>query len=240
MKCIEYIENILTRLYLSLKRFPLTVILSASTFAVLIAISEINPANDTLSKIALVLAIGIPLSLCIKLLFEKREEENYYRLAVGYFSGGLILILYYFLLLKNMGMVTTTRYTAVSLALYLGFIFIPYLLKKEQFEMYVINIFTVFFITLIYSIVLFSGLSAILFTIDKLLGIIIRGKIYCYTWLFVVFIFALSYFLAGIPHKDQEITPKSYPKLLRILLLYIVMPLLTAYTIILYIYTLER
>ena len=236
MKPIKSIENSLTRLYLSLKRFPLTVILSASTFAVLIAISEINPRNDTLSKIALVLAIGIPLSLCIKLFFEKREEGNSYKLTSAYFSGALLLVLYYFLLLNNIGMVTITRYTAVSLALYLGFIFIPYLLKKEQFEMYVITIFTGFFITLIYSIVLFSGLSAILFTMDKLLGIIIKGKVYYYTWLFVVFIFALSYFLAGIPHKNQEITPKSYPKLLRILLLYIVMPLLIAYTIILYIY----
>ncbi|MCB2296034.1 DUF4153 domain-containing protein [Clostridium algoriphilum] len=236
MKLIKSIGNIFTRLYLSLKRFPLTVLLSASTYAVLITISEINPKDDTLSKIALVLALGIPLSLCIKLTFEKMGEGNAYRIAIGYFSGGLILILYYFFLLKNLGMVTTTRYTAVSLALYLGFIFIPYILRKEQFEMYVITIFTGFFITVIYSIVLFSGLSAILFTIDKLLGIIIRGEIYYYTLLFVVFIFALSYFLAGIPHKDQEITSKSYPKLLRILILYIVMPLLTVYTMILYIY----
>ena len=102
--------------------------------------------------------------------------------------------------------------------------------------MYVITIFTGFFITLIYSIVLYSGLSVILFTVDKLLGIIIPGKLYYYTWLFVVFIFALSYFLTGIPLENQEITPKSYPKLLKILLLYIIMPLLTAYTIILYVY----
>jgi len=194
MKLIESIKNLLTRLYLSLKRFPLTIILSASTCAVFIAISEINPIQDTLNKIALVLALGIPLSLCVKLLFEKREEKKFYRIVIGYFSGCLLLILYYFLFLNNMGMVTTTRYTAVSLALYLGFLFIPYILNKEQFEMYVITIITGFFTTLIYSIVLFSGLSAILFTIDKLLGIIIKGKVYYYTWLFVVFIFALSYF----------------------------------------------
>ncbi|MBU3181728.1 DUF4153 domain-containing protein [Clostridium psychrophilum] len=236
MKLIKSIGNIFTRLYLSLKRFPLTVLLSASTFALLIAISEINPKDDTLSKITLILALGIPLSLCIKLIFEKMEEENTYRIASAYFGGGLILVLYYFLLLKNIEMITITRYIAVSLALYLAFIFIPYILKKEQFEMYVITIFTGFFITILYSIVLFSGLSAILFTIDKLLGIIINGKVYYYTWLFVVFIFALSHFLAGVPRKDQKLTPKSYPKLLRILILYIVMPLLTVYTIILYIY----
>ncbi|AZV59070.1 DUF4153 domain-containing protein [Clostridium sp. AWRP] len=133
-------------------------------------------------------------------------------------------------------MVSITRYAAVSTTLYLAFLFIPYFLKKEQFEMYVITIFTGFFITIIYSIVLYLGLSAILFTIDKLLGIKILGKIYYYTWLFVVFIFSLLYFLSGIPISHEEISIKFYPKLLRILLLYIVMPLLTAYTIILYIF----
>ncbi|EET87785.1 conserved hypothetical protein [Clostridium carboxidivorans P7] len=141
-----------------------------------------------------------------------------------------------FLFLKTMDMVPVTRYIGVSTALYLAFLFIPYFLKKEQFEMYVITIFTGFFITIIYSIVLYLGLSAILFTIDKLLGIKILGKIYYYTWLFVVFVFSLLYFLSGVPFKKEEISVKSYPKLLRILLLYIVMPLLTVYTIILYIY----
>ena len=236
MNLIKYLKNIFAKLYLSLKRFPLTILLSASTYALLIAISEINPSTDTLNKIALVLALGIPLSLCINLFFEKREEKSFYKLLVCYLSGGLLLILYYFLFLNNIGMVSTTRYTALSLSLYLGFLFIPYLIKKDGFEMYIIIIFTGFFSTLIYSIVLYSGLSAILFTIDKLLGITILGKVYYYTGLFVVFIFALSYFLAGIPRKIEKINPISYPKLLRILLLYIVMPLLTAYTIILYIY----
>lgn len=236
MNLIKSIKNIITSLYLSLKRFPLTILLSASTCVMLISISEINPSKDTLSKIAMVLALGIPLSLCIKLFFEKRNDEGSFKLLIGYLCGIIILILYYFLFMKDMGMVSTSRYIAVSLTLYLGFLYIPYLIKREQFEMYVITIFTGFFTTLIYSIVLFSGLSAILFTIDKLLGITILGKAYYYTWLFVIFIFALSYFLAGIPLKNVQITPKSYPKLLRILLLYIVMPLLTVYTIILYIY----
>jgi hypothetical protein len=84
--------------------------------------------------------------------------------------------------------------------------------------------------------VLFAGLSAILFAIDNLLGIKIQGEVYYYTWLTVVFIFAVSYFLSGVPNREDNLNFKSYPKLLKILLLYIVMPLLSAYTIILYIY----
>lgn len=236
MKLVKYIKSIFAGLYGSLKRFPITILFSASVAVVLIVISETTPQEDTLGRVAMILGLGIPISLCIKLFFEKRDEKNIYKFAAGYISGSLFLILYYFLFLKNVTMVPVTRYVGVSLALYLAFLFIPYFIKKEQFELYVITVFTGFFITIIYSVVLQGGLSAILFTIDKLLGIKILGKVYYYTWLLVVFLFAVSYFLSGIPPKTRELNPKSYPNLLRILLLYIVMPLLTVYTIILYIY----
>lgn len=236
MKFKEYIKAILNGLYLSLKRFPLTIMFSASVFLTLIVISETNPKENTLARIAMILALGIPISLCIKLFFEKINEKTIFKLLSVQLCGILFLIAYYFLFLNTMDMVSITRYAAVSTALYLAFLFIPYFLKKEHFEMYVITIFTGFFITIIYSIVLYLGLSAILFTIDKLLGIKVLGKIYYYTWLFVVLIFSLLYFLSGVPISHEEISVKSYPKLLRILILYIVMPLLTVYTIILYIF----
>ena len=133
-------------------------------------------------------------------------------------------------------MVSITRYIAVSLALYLSFLFIPYLPKKEQFEMYLIKVGLGFFITVIYSAVLYLGLAAILLSIDQLLGIHVTEKAYFYTGLFVACVFAPSYFLADIPLKDQRFKQENYSKILRVLLLYIVMPLLTAYTTILYIY----
>ncbi|WP_315115267.1 DUF4153 domain-containing protein [uncultured Clostridium sp.] len=237
MKLVKYFRNMLSNLYLSIKRFPFTILLSVSILALLISIHELSPIENTLSRIAMVLSLGIPLSLFIKLFFEKRNEENTYKLFIGYGASALLLVLYYLFLLPNaMGMVPTTRYIAVNLALYMGFLFIPYFPEKPDFEMYVIVLVSAFFTTLLYSVVLYAGLSAILFSIDKLLGIKVLGKVYYYTWLFVVFIFAVSYFLSVIPLKDSKLTLKSYPKLLRILILYIVMPLLTAYTIILYIY----
>ncbi|HHV34142.1 MAG TPA: DUF4153 domain-containing protein [Syntrophomonadaceae bacterium] len=147
-----------------------------------------------------------------------------------------MLILYYFFLLDKLSMVSITRYIAVSLALYLGFLFIPYLPKKEQFEMYIIKVCSGFLITVIYSAVLYLGLAAILLAMDQLLGIQITEKAYFYTGLFVAFIFAPSYFLADIPLPNQQFQQENYSKILRVLLLYIVMPLLTAYTTILYIY----
>lgn len=236
MKIILYMKKVLSGFYLSIKRFPLTTAFSASTALVLILISETTPKDNLLKRVAMIFALGIPVSLCIKLSLEKIDKRNVHKAIMLYLSGALFLIIYYFLFLRTMDMVSTTRYIAVSISLYLAFLFIPYLLKREQFEMYVITVFTGFFVTTIYSVVLYFGLSAILFTTDKLLGIRILGKIYYYTWLFVMFIFFLLYFLSQVPDENKNIARKSYPKLLRILILYIIMPLLTVYTIILYIY----
>lgn len=236
MKLIKPIKNILTGLYLSLKRFPVTILLSICIATILVAISELQPAEDTLSRIAMILALGIPLSLSIKLFFEKRNEKKSIKLIISYLVSALLLFLYYLFLFKDFNMVDITRYIALSLALYLAFLFIPYLPRREQFEMYILTVVSGFLITVLYSLVLFGGLSAILFTIDRLLGIEIVGKVYYYTWLFVVFVFAVSYFLSNIPLKDMVIDKKYYSRLLKILLLYIVMPLLTAYTVILYLY----
>jgi hypothetical protein len=236
MKFLNSIKNIFSGLYLSIRRFPITIFLSTLTAVILITISETRPAEDTLAKLAMVIALGIPLSLCIKLFLERKAYSRTFITGALYLSGALVLVLYYLLFLENFNMIAITRYIAVSIALYLAFIYIPYLPRRVDFEPYVITLFSNFFITIIYSLVLFAGLSAILFAVDNLLGINIKGEVYYYTWLIVIFIFAVSYFLSGVPNREDNLSSKDYPKLLKILLLYIVMPLLSAYTIILYIY----
>jgi hypothetical protein len=238
MKITPAVKHIMTVLSTGLKRFPLTILFSTAVAVMLIIINESQLLTDTetLSRLTMIFALGIPLSLCLKLFWE-RKENGKLSTPIGLYSAGcIVLFLYYFFLLNTLDMVSITRYIAVSLALYLSFFFIPYLPRREQFEMYVIKLGTGFCITVIYSAVLYLGLAAILFTIDQLLGIQIAGKVYFYVGLFVALLFAPSYFLADIPQKDEQLEQKDYLKLLRVLLLYIVMPLLTAYTAILYIY----
>jgi hypothetical protein len=233
-------NNILLVLSRSLQRFPITILCSTAVAVMLIVISELQPIDtsqlETLYRITMIIALGIPLSLCIKVFSERKDGIKTARLIGLYAAGGLVLLLYYFFLLDKLNMVSITRYIAVSLALYLGFLFIPYLPKKEQYEMYMIKVGFGFFITVIYSAVLYLGLAAILLAIDQLLGIAVAGMTYYYTGLIVAFVFAPSYFLADIPLPDQRFHQENYSKILRILLLYIVMPLLTVYTAILYLY----
>lgn len=241
MKFKEFAKNISSGIKNSIKRFPVSIALSLCCAILLIYISELgydaNPdIRENLMKLVRIFALGIPLSLCIKLFFERLKEYKRITIFLTYIGGAILLILYYLFLLNDFKMVSMTRYFSVTLILYLTFLFIPYISKKDNFELYVIKVFTSFFTTFIYSIVLYLGLCAILFTVNKLLGINVEYQIYYYTWLIVSLVFAPCFFLAGVPYKNRAFTLKDYPKLLKILILYIIMPLITIYTAILYIY----
>lgn len=241
MKIKETLFGIITGLKNSLKRFPLTIGLSTICVALMIYMTEVAPNlsenfRETLSKVIMIYALGIPLSLSIKVFFERKESYKKSLLYTAFVVGGIILALYYYIFLPDLRMVSITRYIGINITLYLTFIFIPYLSNNNSFELYVIKILTRFFTTIIYSMVLFLGLAAILFTIDKLLGVNIKGEIYFYSWLVVAGVFAPSFFLAGVPVKKEKLELEHYPKLFKVLILYIVMPLISVYTIILYIY----
>ncbi|MBU3192228.1 DUF4153 domain-containing protein [Clostridium bowmanii] len=227
-----------------INRFPQTIGISTACVILLIYISEITSVIsgdyiDTLHRITMVIALGIPLSLCTNLFFERLEKYKKVSLIASYLGGAVLLILYYYLFLKDigmMGMVSISRYIAFSLILYLIFLIISYIPRRVDFEIFVVRVFTRFFTTILYSLVLYLGLAAILFTIDKLLGIDIKGELYYYTFLVVAGIFAPSFFLAGLPTKDEKLTLNDYSRLLNVLVLYIIIPLISVYTLILYIY----
>ncbi len=241
MKIINILKSSIVSLYASLKRFPIAIGLSTAATVLLIVLThnDQNFSDDTrelIGRIIMILALGIPVSLCTKLIFERKENMPLVVKIAAYLLEALGLVLYFFFLLKDFNMVSVTRYIGLSLSLYLAFNFIPYYFRRNGFELYVIKLMTRFFTTVIYSIVLFLGIVAILFTIDKLLEIRVDEKVYFDVWLGVVGIFAPSFFLAGVPLYEEQFEASTYPKLLKVLLLYIVMPIISVYTAILYIY----
>ena len=74
-----------------------------------------------------------------------------------------------------------------------------------------------------------------MFTLDKLLSVPIQGRYYYYVWLVIAGVFAPTYFLGGLP-ATEHILQTNYSKPLKILLLYIVMPIITVYSYIICIF----
>lgn len=241
VKFLRMIVNLLKSLYSSLRRFPVSIILAVMTSIVLIILVHLqnNPdknIKETIGRVAMVLALGFPISLCIKMIIDRLGNVRPAVKSIIYLAEAGVLVLYYFFLLKSFGMVTVSRYTALSITAYLAFLFIPYFFRREGFELYIIKLFTRFLTAAVYSVVLYLGVAAILFTVDKLLGIYISEKLYLDVWICVACIFAPSFFLAGVPALSEQMDLSFFTKLFRVLLLYIVMPIISIYTVILYIY----
>jgi len=223
----------------SLKRFPITIGISSLLAFLLIYLIEAQPTGDikeTLEKIALTLGLGILVSLCIVLLIEKFFQNNRIYSILLYFAGGLFLVLYYFVFLDDLGNAAAYRYVGTVLFLVLAFLFIPRIKNSKDYEYYILDVLQGFAITFIYSFVLYAGISVILLTINQLFEIDIKSELYLYTFIIVVFIFAVSLFLSKLPSIEKEYNNVIYNKSLKVLLTYIVIPLISIYTIILYLY----
>lgn len=226
----------------SLTRFPITIGISTLLAISLIYFNEnvdimAMDTQDNLIRFNMMLGIGILLSLCIDLLKENFFGGNKRRTILSYLFGLLILVLYYLFLLEDFDFVSMTRYAGIIIFLIIAYFYIPAIGNKDRnYEYRVIDIFGNFFETVIYSLVILFGIFAIFITIDNLFDVDINYKYYLYVFIITFFMFAVSFFLSKQPIVGEFFDQKKFSQSMKILLTYIVIPLITIYTIILYVY----
>jgi hypothetical protein len=131
------------------------------------------------------------------------------------------------------------NYAQWALALHLLAAFSPFLGAGEargfwQFNRY---LFLRFLLSALYAAVFFLGLVIALGAVDHLLGVKIHDKFYPDLWVFSTGILMTWHFLAGVP-KDLSALERddSYPNGLKIFTQYLLIPLVTLYLAILYLY----
>lgn len=239
---LGYVKNALNAVTSTFLRFPLTIIFCLTLAVIAIYRMEMPyekliPINDYLDRIMLVLALGIPLSLSIDVLIERFYKKINLLQKLGcYILELALLVTYYYFVLVSLYMVTGVRHFCIIASLVLSFLFVPYLLKKENYEIYITKLLSRAITTGFFAVVLGTGIMAILFAIQKLLIPSMDSKFYEYEWILVWALFAPIYFLYWLPKTDESFNADDYTKILKVLLLYIVMPLIAVYTLVLYIY----
>ena len=242
MSSVKVLKDALWTFYKSLKRFPLPSVLSV-VLAILTMIFIHNEGifeqelAEIFNRLILVVGLSIALFLLIAILFEKLSEKVNVgqKIVVNIMALGL-LTLYYFFLIQEINFVSLIRFFITLTSVFIFFLIIPYILNRKNLELYIMRLFIRAVISAFYAAVIFAGVSAILFTTDKLLGIKIEENVYLDIWISALSVFGMLYFMAGIPNRDEEFSLKDYNIVLKILFLYIVMPLTAIYTAILYIY----
>lgn len=241
MKIIQFFKNLLTGLFTSIRRFPVSIGICVTVTT--LAVYLLNNNNviqkelmECITEIMLTLALGIPITLSLKLIFERFLVVKFVIKIIAFAVVFGFLLFYYFYLIQFDQIVPIIRYLAVSIFFYLSFLVIPYFFRREEFEMYIIKVFSRVLVSSIFSGILLAGLEAIVFSVDKLFEAHFDERIYGDIALCVAGIFAPTFFLAGVPQVEDSFTRDKYPNPFRILLSFIVMPLLSIYTSILYVY----
>lgn len=225
-----------TQLVRSVQRFTEPILIAVVMVVIGILINhDAGLDEEVFAKVLLTLALGLLLYGNAILFIERKTNLKKWRLI---FDGaiGIFLIVFYFLLPKDLGQEFFLRYIASMLVLFLLFTIIPYFYKRRYYSIYCLELLTSFLVTYLYTLVLYLGLIALVFTVDQLFDLNMDGKIYLDFFMIATGVFGIAYFLGRIPTQEEQISQEDYPKVFRVLFLSIIMPLLAAYTVILYAY----
>lgn len=237
MKFEEKFKNLFPDMKKGIGRFPVTVIFSLILFIVAIFTIEsdfyIFPEEDLWIKY---LIIAIPLSASVELVREKyfeNKRSNFFRITS--FFGIFLFIFLLKIFFKNHFATETINITATILIFYVLFYLIPIIYRNEDKEKYLQSVVGNQMITIGFSIVLFLGLSAIVGTIDVLL-INLPNTIYFDNFVFSASVFGVAFFVSRLKRKDESLKDYNLPKIVEVLICYILIPLILIYTAILYLY----
>lgn len=237
MKFEEKFKNLFPDMKKGIGRFPVTVVFSLILFIVAIFTIEsdfyILPEEDLWIKY---LIIAIPLSASVELVREKyleNKRSSFFRIIS--FFGIFLFIFFLKIFFKNHFATETINITATILIFYVLFYLIPIIYRNEDKEKYLQSVVGNQMITIGFSIVLFLGLSAIIGTIDVLL-INLPNTIYFGNFVFSASVFGVIFFVSRLKGKDESLENYSLPKIVEVLICYILIPLISIYTAILYLY----
>lgn len=248
-KIKEKIKNILPDMKKGVERFPLTILCGIIVFLLSVYVIENSDMKNhnllsEIHKMLTLIGLSLPLTAALELIREKYlSDKNKCIIRVLNVVITVIFIIFYrfyylngkdkagILILNNI-----EKLIATGIIFFLLFLLVPIIGKKDEEEKYFQSVVVDKTVTILYSMVLFLGLTAVFLTVDGLSLIKLKEQIYIEIWLFVVFVFAMIFFASKLKKVDENLKEYEIHKIFRFLIYFIVIPLITIYTGILYIY----
>lgn len=229
----------------AIRRFPLVVLCSVIASAAAILALDVQSESGWLPHIITTALLGLPLFLAVDLAAERYSFNSTIRLAA--YGGALgMLAAYFFSLPSPDGAWTNTlavKFCVLTLVFHLLVAFSPFLKKDDSingFWQYNKALFLRFITGILFTTVLYTGLSMALVAVQTLFGVMISGENYGRLYILLVGIFNTLFFLSGIPKSlDDLADDNEHPRGLRIFGQFILLPLATIYLGILYVYGLQ-
>lgn len=234
MKLKEKFKNLFPDMKKGIERFPVTVIFGLILF--IVTIFSIEGSYYKLETWIEYLIIAIPFSATVELIREKyfeNKNRKFFR-AINFF-GTILFIFVSKMFFKNYFAGEIINITATILIFYVLFYLIPIVYRNENREKYLQSVVGNQIITIGFALVLFLGFSAIIGTVDVLL-VNLSHTLYIHAFVFSASVFGVIFFVSRLKEKDESLENYALPKIVEILICYILIPLILIYTAILYLY----
>jgi len=220
------------------KRFPLVLLAAIlATGQAILHMEHDIPFRD--SNLVFTFLLGIPLFLSLNLFLQSKNLWSpLYRLLAG-IGGALLLFGFHWAYASDTGASFLIRYFHASLALHLLVSFSAFINSDSDASFWEMNkiIFLRVMMSALYAAVFFVGLVIAMGTIDKLFDTAIEERHYAQLWFISAFLLQTWYFLAGLPKGlSAPLKASVFPKALKFFVQYLLIPLVSVYIVILYVY----
>jgi hypothetical protein len=220
-----------------LRRFPWTMLVATIAAAAAI-IATTRSADEEWARLAMVAALGLPLTIAMTLLAEERRVSRPAAAAVNLAAIGL-LVLFYVVWSGPDRKHEAIRYFQLSAGFHMLVAFLPFAGQRETggFWQYNRRLFLGFLRAGVFSLVLFIGLAVALGALDKLFGVDVPAEFYGRTALMIALIVNTAIFLGVVPLGLGELAADTeYPRVLKLFSQFILTPLVFVYLLILIAY----
>jgi len=225
----------------TLRRFPLPLIAALVAVIAMITVAHeewSEHGSHLAQRIAMASYLAMLLTISISLFAERFLQKRVLRIAISLFAMALAA-LYFLSLPETLEIANGIRFAVLAIALHLLVAFAPFIFADEMNGLWQYNksLFLGILTSGIYSAVLFGGLALALLAIENLFDVKVNDDFYFDLWLVIAGIFNTWFFLSGVP-KDVPGLERAtdYPKGLKVFTLYVLIPLITVYLVILYAY----
>ena len=220
-----------------LVRFPWTMVAGVIA-AVAAVVATTKSADPEWGRIAMVAALGLPLTVALTLFSEERGWSPGKSAALNA-GGALLLVLFYFIWPGPERKHELIRYLQLSAGLHLLVAFLPLVRQRESgaFWQYNRRLYLAILRSALFSLVLFVGLSIALVALDQLFGVKVKEELYARLAIAIAFVINTAIFLADVPRGIRGLAgDTSYPRVLKVFAQYILTPLVFIYLIMLLAY----
>ena len=246
MKQLFSLRRITAGIVSAIANYPLVIIMAVALGAESIWLIHHEETDLFDEVLPWMLAQGMGISLFFALHTVSRYRKLSRPVTAGILIAGigvLYLIGYHFDYMMSMAREETMVLEVIGYALasHLLVAFLPFFRKNtlNGFWQYNKSLFLRAFTTILYTGVLFAGLSGAIAAIQELFDVEFTAKIFAYLWFVMAFPVSALIFCAGVP-KAEDIdaldSSSDLPSGLRLFVQFVLLPLVVVYLCILYAY----